>query len=85
VGGRASNSQYQYTLFADNIGDLDTWSERLLEKLRTLPEIRDANTSLQNKGLESRLTVASRLGLSASDIDEALYDSYGQRDYTLLR
>jgi len=88
VGGRASNSQYQYTLHADNLNDLASWSEKLLEKMRTLPNIRDANTDQQNKGLESKLVVdrdtASRLGLSAQAIDEVLYDSFGQRDVSTM-
>jgi multidrug efflux pump len=92
VGGRMSNSQYQYTLRADNLNDLYGWSQKLLEKMRALPDIRDANSDLQNMGLESHLAIdrdtASRLGLSPSDIDEALYDSFGQRNastmYTLL-
>jgi multidrug efflux pump len=88
VGGRASNSQYQYTLHADNLNDLNEWSQKLLDKMRSLPDVRDANTDQQNKGLESRLVVdrdsASRLGLSSQAIDEALYDSFGQRDVSTM-
>ena len=88
VGGRSSNSQYQYTLRADKLSDLDTWSQRLLEKLRELPEIRDANTDLQNKGREFDVAIdrdtAARLGLSAQAIDETLYDSFGQRNVSTM-
>ena len=88
VGGRMSNSQYQYTLRADNLNDLGDWSQRLLVRMRTIPGVRDANTDQQNKGLESNLVIdrdtASRLGLSPSDIDEALYDSFGQRDVSTM-
>jgi multidrug efflux pump len=88
VGGRSSNSQYQYTLRADKLSDLDTWSQRLLEKLRELPEIRDANTDLQNKGREFDVAIdrdtAARLGLSAQAIDEILYDSFGQRNVSTM-
>jgi multidrug efflux pump subunit AcrB len=88
VGGRASNSQYQYTLHADNLNDLNQWSEKLLAQMRSLPDIRDANTDQQNKGLESRLVIdrdtASRLNLSSQAIDEALYDSFGQRDVSTM-
>jgi multidrug efflux pump len=88
VGGRASNSQYQYTLHADSLNDLNVWSQKLLDKMRSLPDIRDANTDQQNKGLESNLVVdrdtASRLGLSSQAIDEALYDSFGQRDVSTM-
>jgi len=75
VGGRMSNSQYQYTMRSDNLKDLNDWSQKLLDKLRTIPDIRDANSDLQNKGLQSSLTIdrdsASRLGLSPAAIDEA--------------
>jgi multidrug efflux pump len=88
VGGRSSNSEYQYTLRADTLSDLDTWSQRLLEKLRELPEIRDANTDLQNKGREFDVAIdrdtAARLGLSAQAIDETLYDSFGQRNVSTM-
>ncbi len=88
VGGRQSNSQYQYTLRADNLSDLSDWSQRLLLRMRTIPGVRDANSDQQNKGLQSNLVIdrdtASRLGLSPSDIDEALYDSFGQRDVSTM-
>jgi multidrug efflux pump len=88
VGGRMSASQYQYTLRADNLADLSTWSDRLLQRLRQVPQIRDANTDQQNKGLESHLTIdrdtAARLGLSPAAIDEALYDSFGQRNVSTM-
>jgi multidrug efflux pump len=88
VGGRMSNSQYQYTLRADNLNDLNYWSQQLLRQMRTLPDIRDANTDQQNKGLQSQLVIdrdtASRLGLSPQVIDEALYDSFGQRNASTM-
>jgi multidrug efflux pump len=88
VGGRGSNSQYQYTLRADNLADLSTWSEKLLEKMRTLPGIRDANTDQQSNGLEANVVIdrdaAARLGLDANTIDQALYDAFGQRDVSTM-
>ena len=88
VGGRSSNSQYQYTLRADNIPELNLWAGKLLEKMRALPDIRDANTDQQNKGLESNLVVdrdtASRLGITAGALDEALYNSFGQREVSTM-
>ena len=88
VGGRASNSQYQYTLRAENISDLITWSERLLDQIRTLPEIRDANTDLRSRGLQLKLVVdrdtAARLGLSVQQVDNALYDAFGQRQVSTM-
>jgi multidrug efflux pump len=88
VGGRGSNSQYQYTLRADNLADLGTWSGKLLEKMRTLPGIRDANTDQQSKGLQANVVIdrdsAARLGLSANAIDQALYDAFGQRNVSTM-
>jgi multidrug efflux pump len=88
VGGRGSNSQYQYTLHADNLSDLNSWSQRLLVKMRDLPGIRDANTDQQNRGLQASLVVdrdtATRLGLSAQAVDDALYDSFGQRNVSTM-
>jgi multidrug efflux pump len=88
VGGRGSNSQYQYTLSADNLKDLNSWSQRLLEELRKLPEIRDANTDQQTHGLQLSLVIdrdtASRLGLSPQVIDDALYDAFGQRQVSTI-
>ena len=83
LGGRASSSQYQYTLQGDDARELFDWAPRVLQKLRTVPQITDVNTDLQNKGLEASLvidrTTASRLGVSPKVIDNALYDAFGQR------
>src|SRR5262249_41029421 len=57
VGGRSSNSQYQYTLRADNLNELNFWSQRLLQRMRQIPEIRDANTDQQTRGLETNLVI----------------------------
>jgi len=88
VGGHSTASQYQYTLRADNLRDLDEWSQKLLQKLRTLPEIRDANTDQQNKGLLTHLVIdrdtASRLGVTPDSIDQMLYDAFGQRQVSTM-
>jgi len=88
VGGRGSNSQYQYTLRSENIQDLNDWSAKLLDKMRKLPGIRDANSDQQNKGLESNVVIdrdtASRFGLTPQAIDQALYDSFGQRNASTI-
>jgi multidrug efflux pump len=88
VGGRMSNSQYQYTLRADNLSDLSTWSGRLLDRMRTLPGIRDANTDQQSHGLQANVVIdrdsAARLGLDANTIDQALYDAFGQRNVSTM-
>jgi multidrug efflux pump len=88
VGGRMSNSQYQYTLRADNLSDLGEWSQKLLARLRTMDSIRDANTDQLNRGLQANVVVdrdtASRLGLSAAAIDSALNDAFGQRNVSTM-
>jgi len=88
IGGRQSQAQYQYTLQGENLTELNDWAPRLLAKLRTLPELRDVNTDQQNRGLEARVIIdrdtASRLGIAAADIDNALYDAFGQRQVSTM-
>src|SRR5881398_256571 len=88
IGGRQSQAQFQYTLQGENLNDLNTWSPRLLQKLRSLPELRDVNTDQQDKGLEAQVVIdrdtAARLGVSAADIDNALYDAFGQRQVSIM-
>ena len=88
IGGRSGNAQYQYTLQSDSMQDLQKWSTLMLNRLKALPQIRDVNTDLQNKGLESRMVIdrdtAARLGVSASAIDNALYSAFGQRQVSTM-
>ncbi len=83
VGGRGSNSQYQYALQGDNLGELNTWAPRILKILQDLPQLADVNSDQQSKGLQVTLTIdritAARLGVTESAIDAALYDAFGQR------
>jgi multidrug efflux pump len=88
IGGRFGNAQYQYTLQSANLDDLNNWSPRLLEKLRSLPELRDQNSDQQDKGLQAKLVVdrdtASRLGITPQTLDNALYDAFGQRQVSTM-
>jgi multidrug efflux pump len=88
IGGRWGNAQYQYTLQSTNLEDLNNWAPRMLEKLRALPELRDQNSDQQDQGLEAKLVVdrdtASRLGITASTLDNALYDAFGQRQVSTM-
>ena len=88
IGGRFGNAQYQYTLQSANLDDLNTWSPRLLQKLRTLPELRDQNTDQQDKGLQAKLVIdrdtASRMGITPETLDNALYDAFGQRQVSTM-
>jgi multidrug efflux pump len=88
VGGRQSNSQYQYTLLSENLQELQTWSPRLLNALKALAELRDVSTDQQDQGLQEQLVIdrdtASRLGLDAQTIDDTLYDAFGQRQVSTV-
>jgi multidrug efflux pump subunit AcrB len=88
IGGRQSQAQYQYTLQGEDLNELSSWAPRLLQKLRTLPELRDVNTDQQDKGLGAQVVIdrdtASRLGVSPQDIDNALYDAFGQRQVSTI-
>ncbi len=88
IGGRQSNAQYQYTLQGEDLNELNTWAPQLLAKIRQIPELRDVNTDQQDKGLEAQLVIdrdtASRLGVAAQDIDNALYDAFGQRQVSTM-
>lgn len=88
IGGRASSSQYQYTLRGDNSEELGQWSTKLLREMRKLPGVIDVNTDQQNRGLQTRLNIdratASRLGITLAAIDNTLYDAFGQRQVSTL-
>ncbi|HEY0339245.1 MAG TPA: efflux RND transporter permease subunit, partial [Steroidobacteraceae bacterium] len=88
VGARIANGQYQYTLQADNLGDLRTWAPKLAEALAEEPMLTDITSDFQDQGLQTDLVVdrasASRLGLSAAAIDNTLYDAFGQRQVSTI-
>ena len=83
AGGRQANATYQYTLKADNAKDLKVWAQRLNDEMSTNPVMTDVNTDQQDNGVESYVDVdrdtAARLGVNLRDVDNALYDSFGQR------
>jgi hydrophobe/amphiphile efflux-1 (HAE1) family protein len=88
IGGRQGNAQFQYTLQGDNLPDLLLWTPIVQQKLSKLPQLLDVNTDLQNRGLQAGLVIdrdtASRLGISAQTIDNALYDAYGQAQVSVM-
>ncbi|NEI72921.1 MMPL family transporter [Rhizobium lusitanum] len=83
VGGRTSRTQYQYTLQAPSLTELNVWAPKLLARMQTLPELRDVASDQQISGTALTLTVnrdqASRFGLTPQLIDDTLYDAFGQR------
>ncbi|MGZ4787846.1 MAG: multidrug efflux RND transporter permease subunit [Terriglobales bacterium] len=88
IGGRMANAQYQYTLQSENIAELNEWAPKMMAKLRTLPLLRDVNTDQQVHGLQETVIVdrdtASRLGVAAADVDNTLYDAFGQRQVSTI-
>ncbi|ANJ54400.1 acriflavine resistance protein B [Pseudomonas silesiensis] len=78
-----SRAQYQYVLKSNDGATLSTWTQRLTEKLRGNPAFRDISNDLQLGGSITHISIdrsaAARFGLTASDVDEALYDAFGQR------
>ncbi len=82
AGGRQSNAAYQFTLQADDLQDLRTWTPRLQQALQDVKEVADVNSDQQERGLQMSLVIdrptASRLGVTTRAIDTALYLAYGQ-------
>ncbi|AEG92744.1 efflux RND transporter permease subunit [Ramlibacter tataouinensis] len=87
-GGRSSNSTYQYTLKSDNQADLKRWAVRLADAMRRQPALVDVDTDQQENGVETYVEVdketAARLGISSRDVDNALYNAFGQRQVATL-
>jgi multidrug efflux pump len=88
AGGRQSNSQYQYTILSDDLAELNLWTPRITEALKTVPELLDVNSDRQDNGLDVALNIdrdtAARLGVSLSEIDNTLYDAFGQRQVSTI-
>jgi len=88
IGGYGSGALYQFNLRSDNLAELNSWGPRVLQKLRTLPQLVDVNSDQQDKGLQATLAIdrdtASRLGISATLLDNTLYDAFGQRQVAIL-
>ena len=83
VGGRQSNSAYQYTLQSDSLDDLRAWQDKIREAFMNMPELADVNSDAAAKGLETALTfdraTAARLGVTTQAIDSVLNDAFSQR------
>ena len=88
LGGRQSAAQYQYTLRSDDIGLLRDWSEKLLNQLKRSPILTDVNSDQQEHGLELFVNLdrdaGARLGVTAQQLDNVLYDLYGQRQVSTI-
>jgi multidrug efflux pump len=88
IGGRQSDAQYQYTLKGDDIADLINFAPRLLASLQNNSVITDVNSDMDDNGIASNIIIdrerASRLNISVNDIDNTLYDSFGQRQVSVI-
>ncbi|MBN8530756.1 MAG: multidrug efflux RND transporter permease subunit [Alphaproteobacteria bacterium] len=88
LGTRRSRTQYQLTLTDLNAAELAEWSQKLLEKLKTLPALADVASDQQNNGLTLDIAIdrdqASRLGVQAQGVDDALYNAFGQRQISTV-
>ncbi|HET8611027.1 MAG TPA: MdtB/MuxB family multidrug efflux RND transporter permease subunit [Burkholderiales bacterium] len=83
IDDRVSRTQYQFTMEDPDLDQLGVWVPRLVDKLNQLPQLADVTSDLQNQGLQAYLTInrntAGRFGITPADIDNALYDAFGQR------
>jgi multidrug efflux pump len=88
VGGRQSNASYQFTLQADELETLRTWTPRLERALRDVPQLVDVNTDQQVKGLQTTLTIdretAARMGITPKMIDSTLNLAFGQAQVSVI-
>ncbi|HTZ69713.1 MAG TPA: efflux RND transporter permease subunit [Acetobacteraceae bacterium] len=83
VGGRLSRTQYQYTLQDTDAAELNKWAPKILDRIRGMKEVRDVATDQQNAGTTATLVIdrdaAARFGIQPQQIDDTLYDAFGQR------
>lgn len=83
IDSRTSYAQYQFTLQTTSQQQLSEWTAKLVDRLKTAPELTDVTSDLLEAGLKAYVNInrdtASRLGVSVQDIDDALYDAFGQR------
>jgi multidrug efflux pump len=88
IEDRVSRTQYQYTLEDPDPTELQMWTRQFMAKLQEIPELRDLATDEQNGGQQIALVIdrvtAARMGITAEQIDETLYDAFGQREVSTL-
>ncbi len=88
AGGRSGNAAYQYTMQGLTFEELNDWTPKLLAALKADPTLTDVSSDQQNKGLQANLVIdrdtASRLGITVSQIDNTLYDAFGQRQVSTI-
>ena len=88
IGGRSSNAMYQYTIQSDNVQDLTKWGPIMLGAMKRLPGLQDVSSDQQNGGLDELMNydrvTAAKLGLTAQQLDSALYSAFGQSEVSII-
>jgi hydrophobe/amphiphile efflux-1 (HAE1) family protein len=88
VGGRSSKALYQYALTDQDIDELNTWAPKLVTKLHEYPQIKDATSDQQFRGLQENVVIdrdaAARLGIQPQAVDSTLYSAFGQRQVSII-
>ncbi|HXO88686.1 MAG TPA: multidrug efflux RND transporter permease subunit [Candidatus Acidoferrales bacterium] len=88
IEDRVSRTQYQYSVEDADAKELSEWAPKLAAKIGALPEVRDVATDQQDQGLEANLVIdrdtAARLGILPAQIDNTLYDAFGQRQVSTM-
>src|ERR1700731_2343875 len=88
VGGRSSKATYQYALTDQTVDELNSWAPKLVEKLKQFPQIKDATSDQQFRGLQETVVVdrdaAARLGIQPQAVDSTLYSAFGQRQVSII-
>jgi multidrug efflux pump len=88
AGGRSGNAAYQYALQGPTLEELNEWTPKLVAALKADPALADVSSDQQNKGLQASVSIdrdtASRLRITVSQIDNTLYDAFGQRQVSTI-
>src|SRR5207237_1798332 len=88
IGARQSSAQYQYTLWGPDIGELQAWAPRVLDRIRQVPGLVDVTTDRDQGGLQLNVVIdrdtASKLGVRVQDIDNALNNAFAQRQISTI-
>jgi len=88
VGGRLAKGQFVYALQTAELDELNRWSSLLVDKLQKIPQLKDVSSDLQTRGLQTNVVInrdaAARLGVTPDNIDNTLYDAFGQRQVSTI-
>ncbi len=88
TGARQSNSDYQFTLWSTDVGELYSWLPKVVDRIKQVPGITDVNTDREQGGLQASISIdrqtASRLGVRVEDISNALANAFAQRQISTI-